>query len=96
MKRQDAQPLTAIIDELLKTQNLDEKLYEVRLLNAWENVLGKSIADYTKEKYIKNKVLHVHVTSSILRNELMMSRQKLMEMLNKSAGKNVINDIFFR
>jgi predicted nucleic acid-binding Zn ribbon protein len=96
MRRKDAQPLSAIIEELLKVQHLDGKLNEVRLIDSWEKVLGKNIAAYTGQKYIKNKILFVHVTSSVLRNELMMSREKLIESLNNAVGTVVITDIVFR
>lgn len=96
MNRKNAQPLSEILNEFLKNQKLDKKLNEVRLIDSWEKVLGKNIAVYTKEKYIKNEVLFVHVTSSVLRNELLMSRERLVEMLNQSVGTEVIKDIVFR
>jgi len=96
MRRKEAQPLSSILKELLKTQQLDTKLNEVRLINSWEKILGANIASYTKGKYIKNKILFVHVTSSVLRSELMMSRQRLVELLNDSVGEKVITDIVFR
>ena len=96
MRRKDTQPLSTILDEILRTQQLDTKLQEVRLLEAWEKVLGSNMSAYTKEKYIKNKVLFVHVTSSVLRSELTMARQQLVEMLNNAAGTSVITDIVFR
>jgi len=96
MRRKEAQSLNSILKELLKTQHLDTKLNEVRLIDSWEKILGANIASYTKGKYIKNKILFVHVTSSVLRSELMMSRQRLVELLNKSVGEKVITDIVFR
>ena len=96
MRRKEAQPLSSILKELLKTQRLDTKLNEVRLIDSWEKILGANIAAYTKGKYIKNKVLFVHVTSSVLRSELMMSRQRLIDLLNESVGEKVITDIVFR
>ena len=96
MRRKQAQSLGSILKELLKVQQLDTKLNEVRLLDSWEKILGANIASYTKGKYIKNRILFVHVTSSVLRSELMMSRQRLVEMLNESVGEQVITDIVFR
>jgi predicted nucleic acid-binding Zn ribbon protein len=96
MRRRETQSLAAILDEILKTQHLDVKLNEVRLLKSWEDVLGSNIAAYTSNKYIKNKTLFVHIRSSVLRNELLMSRQRLIELLNKSVGAEVIKDIVFR
>ncbi len=96
MRRKDTQPLSAVLNEILKNQQLDGKLSEVRLLKAWDNVLGKNINAYIKEKYIRNNVLFVQVNSAVLRSELSMARQQLIETLNNSVGNTVITDIVFR
>jgi len=95
MKRRQTQRLGDIITELLHVQHLDKKLNERRLLDSWETIVGAPIAKYTSELYIKNKVLHVKLSSAVLRNELLMSRQHLVETLNKHIGTEVIIDIRF-
>ncbi|MDR0872560.1 MAG: DUF721 domain-containing protein [Prevotellaceae bacterium] len=96
MRHKDPQRLSAVLGEVLRMQNLDTKLNETRLLNAWEKRLGKSINAYTKGKYVKDKTLFVHVTSAVLRSDLMMSRYKIRDMLNAECGTTVISDIVFR
>ena len=95
MRRRKTELLGDVIAQVLKSQHLAPRLNETRLLDAWEKVLGKSVVAYTKSKYIKNKVLHVKITSAVLRNELLMSRELLIASLNREAGAEVINDIFF-
>jgi hypothetical protein len=41
-------------------------------------------------------VLYVHLTSSVLRQELMMVREKLVHDLNAYVGATVIRNIIFR
>ena len=96
MRKKEPQALSAILGEVLKLQNLDTKLNETRLLEAWEKIMGKSINAYTKGKYVKGKTLFVHVTSAVLRSDLMMSRYKLRDKLNAAVGAVVITDIVFR
>jgi hypothetical protein len=38
----------------------------------------------------------VHLNSSVVRNELLMLRQELMEKLNQKAGTEVIRDIVLK
>jgi len=40
--------------------------------------------------------LHVHLNSSVVRNELLMLREVLREKLNSKAGSEVIRDIVLR
>ena len=96
MKQKTPQLLSAVLNEVLKQQNLDTKLNETRLLEAWEKIMGKSINTYTKGKYVNNKILFVHVTSAVLRNDLIMSRCKLRDKLNAEVGAAVITDIVFK
>ncbi len=95
MRRKQTISLGDAIAEVIKLQKLDKRLYETRLLDSWQEVLGPAIANYTENKYIKNKVLYVKLSSSVLRNELMMSRSQLLEALNKKVGADVIIDIKF-
>ncbi|MCX6333768.1 MAG: DciA family protein [Bacteroidia bacterium] len=45
---------------------------------------------------MKDKVLYVHLSSSVVRNELLMLRQALKEKLNEKAGIEVIKDIVLK
>jgi hypothetical protein len=54
------------------------------------------VAQYTRELFVKNEVLYVFLTSSVLRNELVMCRERMMKRLNEYAGSEVIKDIMIR
>lgn len=95
MKRQNALPIGDMIRRFLREGGLESPLNEYRLIQAWETVLGKAIARYTGQMYIKNQTLYVHLTSPALRQNLQMSRQSLVKRLNESVGAQVIVDIVF-
>lgn len=46
--------------------------------------------------YVKDKVLYVSLTSSVLRSELVLCRERLVKSLNDYAGSEVIQDIVIR
>ncbi|MBE0655966.1 MAG: DUF721 domain-containing protein [Bacteroidales bacterium] len=96
MRRSQTLNISEIISSLLKDQGLEEKLYENRLMNSWETVLGKMISKYTRSMYIKDRVLFVNLTSPVVKNEVMMIRDELVKRLNEKAGKNVIDKIVLR
>ena len=84
------------IESLLKVYKLDDRLAERRLLNSWEEVMGKMIANHTKDLYIKHKQLFVTLDSAALRNELLMAKTKIVKMMNDAAGMEVINDVILK
>lgn len=92
---------TETIGEALKqffNENLffRQKLAESRILSGWPVLLGKTIASYTTDIYIRKDKLYVHLSSSVLRSELLMAKEQLIKKLNNIAGMPVISDIIFR
>lgn len=96
MKKNQIQPIGDVLKEYLKVFRLQSKIDETTLIASWKEVLGPSINSYTRDLYIKNKVLYVSLTSSALRNELMLMRSRLIKELNDVVGTAVIEDIKFR
>ncbi|MBQ7824231.1 MAG: DUF721 domain-containing protein [Bacteroidaceae bacterium] len=96
MKRQDAMPIGEILRNLLKTQHLDNKLDEMKLIKLWPQIMGQTIAEYTQRIYIKNGILYISLTSAVLRSELLMCREMLIKRLNEEMGTPLVKDIIFR
>lgn len=96
MQHKNAQSIGEAISQFLKENRLDRRFDETTIIQAWTSVLGKSIANYTSSLYIKNRVLYVQLSSSVLRHELQMSREKIKLRLNEFVGKEVITEIIFR
>ncbi len=96
MKRNNTENIGDVLRRFLREEGLETPLNEKRLLDAWNDVLGPFITSYTKDLFIKNQVLYVHLTSAPLRQELMMRRQKLVDELNRHVGATVITNIMFR
>ena len=96
MRRSNTQSLSDVIKEYIEQNRIDGKLKEVDVVNSWEELLGKTIASYTKNIYIRNKILYVEVSSSVVKNELFMMREEICRRLNENAGRDVISKIIFK
>jgi predicted nucleic acid-binding Zn ribbon protein len=94
--RKNQQSLKEVITELLKTYRLQGGLNEVKLINSWEKLMGKMIANHTKEIYIIKTKLFVKLDSAALREELHFAKSKIIKMLNDEVGEKVIEDIVFQ
>lgn len=95
MKRRDAESIGQLIHKYLRRESLEGPLNERRLLDSWEQVLGPTIASYTKELYIRNQTLYVRLSSAPLRQELLMGKELLIRNLNQNVGAMVITNIIF-
>ncbi len=96
MRRQKAEQVGELVRRFLREEGLETPYNEYRLVEAWPEVMGQGIANYTGEVVIRNRVLHVQLKSSVLRQELFMNRKRLVQKLNEHVGAQVIDDIVFR
>ena len=97
MKRTQAIPISEILSDFFKENpQIRQKILEVRVQRAWGELLGPMIMRSTQQLFVKNRVLHVFLNSSVLRNELLLNRKRLLKSLNDYAGEEVINDIVIR
>jgi predicted nucleic acid-binding Zn ribbon protein len=96
MRRSKTISLAEALNDYIKEMNLGTKLSEVAVINSWEEIVGKAISSRTTKIFIKDGVLHVHLNSSVVRNELLMLREAIREKLNQKAGSEVIKDIVLR
>ena len=88
--------LKEVIEKLLKAYKWDAGLDEAKLVNSWEHIVGKIIARHTTRLKLKDRVLYVSLDSSVIRNELMMSRSEVIEKINIEMGAKMIDDIVLR
>jgi len=96
MRKNNTQKIEDVVNEYLKSLNIDGKLKEVRLIRTWDEVVGKTIARSTRELFIKDRKLFVKLNSSIVRNELFMLRDGLKKALNDRAGEIIIDEIILK
>ncbi|MGN1246477.1 MAG: DUF721 domain-containing protein [Muribaculaceae bacterium] len=96
MKRIEAETVGEIINRLLKAENLEEKFDEQRVVALWPEIVGQGINRYTVNRYVRDGVLCVTISSAPLRNELMLNRSRLVDRINDFIGKRVIREVVFR
>ncbi|MCP2042946.1 DUF721 domain-containing protein [Pontibacter sp. HSC-36F09] len=94
-RKADVQTIGDSIKGLLKAYRLQGKLNEVDLVQRWEEIMGKPIAMKTKELYFRDQKLFVRLTSAPLKHELNMSKSKVVELLNRAMGDEVVKEVVF-
>lgn len=87
------QQIEDIIRSIVRQNGLETPLLQRRLLNAWEEVAGASVAAYTTDKAIRNQTLWVKINSPAMRSELSMIKAELVRKLNNKVGGQVICEI---
>ena len=97
MLKKNAQPIATILAEFFdENPELKTSVAEHRAVSAWRELLGEGVSHYTKNVYFRRNVLHVQLSSSVLRAELIMNKRNLIDKLNEHAGMEIVKDIVFR
>jgi predicted nucleic acid-binding Zn ribbon protein len=91
----EEQPLKEVIEKFLKAYAWDGKMKEMDLVAAWPELMGIAVANRTKEIRIQNKKLFLTIDSSVMREELLLGKQIIIDRINDYAGQEIVTDIWF-
>ena len=72
---------------------LGSKLLEKRIENTWNKIMDRFIIERTDGLYAKNLIVFIKINSSPLKNELRISKEKILIKLKKHH--NNIKDVVF-
>lgn len=88
------------LDEALKAfveeNRLQQGLDKIDVLHAWEGIMGQGVNRYTTSVELKGDVLHVQLSSSVLREELSYGKTKIIQIMNEALGRPLIKSIVLR
>lgn len=93
MFRQKPKQVDDIVAIILRANGLETPLLQRRLINAWEDVVGEMVAQYTENKSIRNQTLWVKILNPAIRADLQMRRSTIVDALNAKVGAQIIVDL---
>lgn len=97
MRKKNTESLGEVLRQYFEENPfIRRKLAESRVVSGWKTIMGISVSNYTTNIYIRNGVLFVHLSSSVLRSELLMVKDRLKDKINDYAGMQIVNDIVLR
>ena len=76
-------PIKNIIESFVEQDSISDGIFNIKIQKAWENAVEKKILDYTKEIYVKGDILYIKVSNPILKQEILYSRQKVINLINE-------------
>jgi predicted nucleic acid-binding Zn ribbon protein len=94
-RRPGITPLKDAIDQMLEKYRLRSRFDQSYVVAHWDKIMGSAIASRTKTVYIKERVLFLQIESAPLRNELVRAKSKIIELINREMGTNLVEDVVF-
>jgi hypothetical protein len=94
MERNDAKPLKAAIQQFIRAHRMQAKLDEVDVVKAWGTCFGLFVEKQTRSIRLQaDGKLWVKLNSGPLKEELMMAKGKMVDLLNAELGRTIIKEI---
>jgi hypothetical protein len=94
-RKSDVLTLQEGIEELLKYYRLKGKFNQTNVVASWERIMGKTIASRTEKIFFKDQKLFVKITSAPLKHHLSTQKEKVVDLVNKELGEEVVKEIVF-
>jgi predicted nucleic acid-binding Zn ribbon protein len=95
MRKANDKSLKDAIEQMMQVYKIKRKFDETGIIAHWPQLVGKSVANRTKELFIHDKKLFLRIESSVIKNELAMIRTQIIEKINTEAKTELVNDIIF-
>ena len=84
------------LKEFVETNKLEKGLDKINVADAWTNLMGNGVNNYTTAVNLQRDTLYIQLSSSVLREELSYGKDKIINMLNESLGKEVVKKLVLR
>jgi predicted nucleic acid-binding Zn ribbon protein len=95
MRKTNDKTLKEAIEQMLQVYKIKRRFDETGIIAAWPELVGKSVANRTKEIYIHDKKLFLRIESSVIKNELTMMRTQIIDKINNEAKGILVEEIIF-
>ncbi|WP_130735578.1 DUF721 domain-containing protein [Flavobacterium sp. J27] len=82
-----------VLQSFVIQNKLETGMDKVKIKEAWVQIMGNGVANYTEAIDLKNKTLYVRLTSAVLREELSYGKEKIVKMINEEMGKEIITKV---
>jgi hypothetical protein len=84
------------IQEFVKHLQWTDKFLELDVKRIWKEKFGVAFSSRTEKLIFKNGELQLFLTSSPLKDEVMMAREAIAAKINQELGKEVVKKVIVR
>lgn len=92
----DYSSVSDVLKQFVESNNLQKGIDKIDVRDAWKNLMGNGVNNYTREIMLKGTTLYVELTSAVLREELSYGKEKIVKMINEEMGREVIKEVVLR
>ncbi len=94
MGRHNDKSIKEVLNEFIsKDKRVSKGYHTAQIKEIWEEQMGPIISGYTQKIYFNNGSLKVYLSSSALKKELSMGKDKIIKIINEAVNEELITDV---
>lgn len=82
--------------KFLEGSRLRGDIQALQIGDAWEAIMGKTVARYTDKIQIIGDKLLITTQVAPLKNELKFQKEKIKQRVNEALGQRVVNEVIIQ
>ncbi|MCO6497647.1 MAG: DUF721 domain-containing protein [Chitinophagaceae bacterium] len=84
------------IKQFLNESRIKGGIQSLQIKEVWAEMMGKTIANYTRDINIINKKLIIHTDVAPLKTELQFQKEKIIQRINEHFGEAAIEEVIIK
>lgn len=88
--------MSEALQQFLKESRLKGDVQALQIYDAWESIMGKTVARYTDQIRLIDGKLIITTSVAPLRNELRFQKEKIINKVNELMGAQVVKELLIQ
>lgn len=85
-----------VLKQFISQNKLEAGMDVVNVRDAWKNLMGNGVNNYTTEIQLKGSTMYVALSSAVLREELSYGKEKIIKMINEELRKDLVTNLVLK
>ena len=92
-KRGEIKNISKVLEDVISQQHFRVGIDNLRVQEAWVKTMGENIQKYTYSVKFKKGILYIKLKSSVLKEELIFEKNKVIKLINQELGKEYVKEL---
>ena len=92
-KRGEIKNISKVLEDVISQTHFKVGIDNLRVQEAWVKTMGENIQKYTYSVKFKRGILYIKLKSSVLKEELIFEKNKVIKLINQELGKEYVKEL---
>ena len=95
-KRGEIKNISKVLEDVISQKHFKVGIDNIKVQEAWVKTMGENIQKYTYNVEFKNGKMYIKLKSSVLKEELIFEKNKVINLINQELGKEYVKELVLK